>query len=165
MTAQILTQSRLKEVLHYCPDTGVFTWIRTKQVRMIDKEAGTIAWNGYRDVSINGKKHGCHRLAWIYIHGDFPINNIDHINGIKTDNRIENLRDVSQSENLKNARLRSDNKTGVTGVYINKSKKSWTMRISAKENRISEFHKDFFEAVCNRKSLENKLGYLSGERK
>lgn len=103
----------LREKFAYDPTTGVF--IR----RSTGKVAGHRKDNGYLHFHFAGKKHGAHRLAWLYVHGSWPEHDVDHINGIRSDNRIVNLRDVSRSENLQNQRRASarNKSTGVLGVY------------------------------------------------
>lgn len=131
-----LTQERLKELLSYDPETGVFCWLsnRTSSVRA-GHQAGYLNATGYRTVVVDGRKHWEHRLAWLYMHGKWPDHYIDHINGVKDDNRIANLRDVTKQANQQNEkRARSSNKTGFLGVtnvgnlfgariYINKKLK------------------------------------------
>ncbi len=114
----MLTQQRLKEVLNYDSETGIFTWKTHIQKNHIDKEAG---WNkdGYICIDIDEKKYRAHRLAWLYVYGNFP-KNLDHINGIRNDNRIENLRECSQSQNAANQCIRKDNQLKIKGVSFSK---------------------------------------------
>lgn len=118
MAAADLTAARLRELLHYDPDTGVFTWIKSRSNRRTSGlETGPNLHRGYRRVRLDGHLYMAHRLAWLYVYGRWPQQCIDHINGVKSDNRIANLRDVSHSENLQNQRnLRSDNSSGFPGV-------------------------------------------------
>lgn len=113
-----ITRDRLKEVLEYCPKTGVFIW--KCNINSHGSHKGKIAGcnkNGYRVIRIDGVLYrGC-RLAWLYVNGVWPKNSVDHINGNPRDDRIENLRDVTHSENMQNRRnLTSRNKTGFLGV-------------------------------------------------
>jgi len=78
----MITQAGLKELLNYNPETGDFAWVKSK------KPAGGISSYGYRRIIIDGKEHKAHRLAWLYTHGVFPEDQIDHINGVRHDNRI-----------------------------------------------------------------------------
>lgn len=122
----MITDKELKEILNYDPDSGVF--IRKKNSGGI--LAGTIAGSvhaGYRQISVNGKKYYAHRLAWLYMTGDMPTFEIDHINGDKDDNRWANLREASHTNNVMNIGLRSDNSSGYKGV--SKKRNSWQARI------------------------------------
>jgi HNH endonuclease len=98
MADGIITRTRLKEFLHYDPETGVFTWL-VKPCRNI--LAGSIAGNvmneGYVMVKIDRKNYKAHRLAWLYVHGTFPPDQLDHINRGRADNRLCNLRLSTQA--------------------------------------------------------------------
>lgn len=139
-----------KEKLDYDPATGVFTW---KANFHRGKEAGGSCSQGYRRIKIDGKLYTGHRLAWAWVHGEEPPAEIDHINQDKSDNRIENLRDGANSVNFVNRPIRPDNTTGVAGVQM-----------TARGSYVAKFHskavkrtRDFFEAVCARKSAENQF--------
>jgi hypothetical protein len=98
-----LTQQRLHELLHYDPSTGAFTWRVAPNRRIIaGSVAGVTETNGYRRIRIDGRQYGAHRLAWLYMHGEFPPNDIDHINRTRDDNRSTNLRAVTRKENMTN---------------------------------------------------------------
>lgn len=117
----MLNQVRIKEVLLYDPDTGVFT--RRNKQSGVSKGAisGSRTNEGYLVTSIDCKLYSCHRLAWLYITGDWPTGQIDHINGDRSDNRFCNLRDVSRQQNTENQRKaqRSNKSTGVLGTFKN----------------------------------------------
>lgn len=104
MAAAILTADQLREVLAYDPETGVFTWRGPTPIRMAGKQAGYATVWGYQLIGIRRKYFFGHRLAWLYMTGSWPANDIDHINGVRDDNRFANLRDVSRSVNLQNQR-------------------------------------------------------------
>ncbi len=96
-----LTQQRLKEVLHYDSETGIFTWAIDRPMAPKapkGKVAGKVNSHGYFVICVDGVRHHAHRLAWMYIHGDRPIE-IDHQNHIRTDNRLANLRSTDRSGN------------------------------------------------------------------
>ena len=116
--SDVLTQERLKERLHYNPETGVFTRVKTvRNAVKVGDVAGTIDHYGYRKIQIGGKIYSAHRLAWLYVHGVWPANQIDHINGTRDDNCFANLREATIGENQHNRRnARSDNKSGFLGV-------------------------------------------------
>lgn len=128
---QELTAARLRELLHYDPETGVFTW----RVNTSNVKAGAIAnsvhTNGYIRFGVDGAKRYAHRLAWLYVHGEMPAHQIDHINGNRRDNRITNLRDVTRGVNMENQRrARSNNmSSGLLGVSWNKAACKWSASI------------------------------------
>lgn len=123
-----LTQEVLKERLHYDKDTGIFTWLDIKKnaKNMRGKVAGSISpTTGYYTIGFTipeGKfyNYRAHRLAWLYEHGEFPKGDLDHINHVKTDNRITNLRMATHKENMRNQSLSSRNTTGYIGVHFHK---------------------------------------------
>lgn len=127
---EALTQARLKELLHYNPETGVFTWLSHHWRRSIGKSAGTKTATGYIQIDINRKPFYAHRLAWLYVYGEFPKYHIDHINIVRDDNRLANLRACEPLENSWNVKKRSHNKTGFRGVYWNKRAKKFRAQIS-----------------------------------
>jgi len=113
-----LTQERLKHLLHYNPDTVVFTWL-SKPSRRIN--SGSIAGRikpkkGYVEIGISGRIYLAHRLAWLYIYGTWPKEQVDHINGIRNDNRIKNLRLATTSQNQWNKKMQKNNTSGIKGV-------------------------------------------------
>jgi hypothetical protein len=112
----MITQDEVKQLFEYNLDTGVFLWrVSRKGSKGKGKEAGTVAQNGYRDVCIDGKKYGLHRLAFMYVTGDLP-RCVDHINGIKSDNRWINLRSATYNQNGYNY-AGTGSKTGFKNVY------------------------------------------------
>lgn len=114
-----LTQARLRELLHYDPETGVFTRLvaRKGPKAWVGCVAGSPDRKGYTSIVIDQERHAAHRLAWFYVHGSWPDGQIDHINGVKDDNRLANLRVVSNQVNGQNSRVaRSSNRVGLLGV-------------------------------------------------
>ncbi len=111
-----LTQGRLKQLLHYDPLTGAFTRLVWRGgTSRVGTEAGWIN-QGRRHIEWCGRTYHAHRLAWLYVHGIWPLTEIDHINGDPLDNRIENLRLATRSQNNCNSKRRSDNHSGRKGV-------------------------------------------------
>ena len=113
----MLTINRLKEVLRYDAETGLFTWIvRTSNRVKIGSVAGTLVC-GYLSIHIDGERFQAHRLAWFYMKGNWPYAQLDHRNGVRSDNRWNNLREAPGSLNHENLRrARADNSTSVLGV-------------------------------------------------
>lgn len=113
-----LNAIRLHEIFTYCEDTGdLIRRYKTGPNVKLGVVAGHIDAQGYRRVRVDGVTCAAHRVAWVMVHGSEPVGSIDHINGVRSDNRAANLRDVSHSVNLQNQRKpRSDNVLGVQGV-------------------------------------------------
>jgi hypothetical protein len=127
----------MREILEYNPETGVFVWLRTKSKARTGEEAGFIDVHGYRRISINGVKHYAHRLAWWFVYKEWPSHVIDHINRVRTDNRISNLRAVTQKENGLNCNLSKNNSSGATGVSFDKRRLKWQAYIHRAGKKIS----------------------------
>lgn len=155
-----ITQSELKELLHYNPETGVFTRIVNRSQNARKDDITGFKQLGYLSVKINGKQYLLHRLAWLYITGEWPTEDIDHVDHIRDNNRWNNLREVSRAENLKNQSMRKSNSSGITGVSWDKSRNRWKIQINLNGIRKTLARsKDFFESCCIRKSSENKYGF------
>lgn len=154
---------RVREVLHYDPETGVFTWIKTLSIRAVaGKVAGTVNKRGYRLISVDKKTIPAHRLAWLHYYGKNPEGVIDHINGMTGDNRIENLRDVSQMVNTRNSRIYKNNSSGYPGVYLDKKRNVWYVQIWDNMKCLSiGSSKSYEECVAMRKEAEKRLGYVT----
>jgi hypothetical protein len=116
----MLTQERLKEVLEYDPASGNFIWKKRISIRCsVGEIAGKLGPQGYVLIGIDKKQYRAHRLVWLYFFAKFPTEDLDHINGNRADNRLNNLREVSRSVNNQNQRSgKSNNKTGYLGVSI-----------------------------------------------
>jgi hypothetical protein len=154
----MITQSKLKELLNYDQDTGIFTWKKRTSNRI---KVGNIAGNthncGYIEMCIEGKRCLAHRLAWLYIYGYLP-KLIDHINGDRQDNKISNLREATYQTNIYNSKIRSDNKSGVRCVSWNNKRNSWEVRIKI-DGKLKHYgdYKDLNDAkkVADRIRSEN----------
>lgn len=107
----------LTDQLSYCSDTGIFTWSRNKRgpVKAGDR-AGTVNGKGYRQIKINQEVIAEHRLAWWFHYGEWPSDEIDHINGDPLDNRIGNLRIATRQQQCWNSGMKKTNKLGLKGV-------------------------------------------------
>lgn len=133
----MITQERLKELLHYCPETGVFTWLKTNQnhQKLVGKEAGSINYKGYRKIQIDKKIYPAHKLVWLYLYGEFPEEMLDHINNNRSDNRLVNLRHCSISQNACNRRKGTNNKSGHKNVYFRPDTGKWHVEIRKNKKR------------------------------
>jgi len=156
----MISQSKLKEKLHYNQDTGVFIWIGTKSNIVKNGDiAGTPSGHGYLIVGIKNKKYYLHRLAWLYVYDEIP-GDIDHINHNRSDNRICNLRNVTSKENSKNRSKQSNNKSGMVGVTWYKNYNKWRSYIKVDGKQISlGYFTQFYEAVNARKNAEVLYGF------
>ena len=138
----MLTQSRLKELLHYDQQTGIFTRIKDACYKReyVGKVAGCLNKRGYLQIYIDGKIYTNHRLAWLYMNGEFPKNKlfIDHIDRNKTNNSYQNLRLATSAQNLQNKILaRKDNLTSkILGVTWFKRDSKWQAEICVNKKRI-----------------------------
>lgn len=131
----MITHSELMKELHYNSETGVFTRIKAKPSVNIGDIAGSYEAKGYISIRLNGSVYKAHRLAWFYYYGYWPTKQIDHINGVKDDNSIKNLRLATQSENLRNTKIRVDNIAGIKGVNIHKGR--WIARCQINKVRVN----------------------------
>ena len=160
----MLNQKRLKELLQYDLDTGVFTWkVRAATNTKIGSEAGSVVKDTrtyYRFIMISNKSYYAHRLAWLYVHGKWPKNQIDHEDGNGLHNWIKNLRDVTNRENSMNSRMFSNNTSGFSGVSYHKRDGNWRAYISvdSKQKHLGNFD-NIDEAVSARKAAEVKYGF------
>lgn len=120
----MITQEELKKLFYYDPNTGLFTrLIKTARRHKVGEVAGNYYGNGYMRLMIKGKEYMLHRLAWLYVYGEMPADKqIDHINCIKDDNRINNLRLATGYQNSSNQRISRRNTAGHKGVFFNKSR-------------------------------------------
>lgn len=158
MAGSIITQDELKKILHYNPDTGIFTRLVNFGTK---KKSGEIVSNisssGYSNITINYKNYYAHRLAWLYIYGYFPKNQIDHINGIKSDNRICNLREADNCKNQLNTKLQSRNSSGHKGVSWLKSKNRWRVLCSVNKTR---YYLGLFKNIEDAKSAYDNFAKI-----
>lgn len=132
----MITQSELKEQLNYDSETGIFTRLISNHKKYkIGDIAGYLNKRGYVSIRLNSISYRAHRLAWLYMTGKFPIYDIDHINGIKNDNRLVNLRDIEHFKNCQNLlKPKTNNTTGYLGV--SKNKNGYVSFISVKNKPI-----------------------------
>lgn len=144
MTRPDMTQEILRSLVDYDPESGEFTWLKRNDpsrtgkswdARYSGKKAGWRRSNGYIGIDVTfsdgtRRKYAAHRLAWLYVYGEWPQSELDHINRIRTDNRISNLRLADRSQQTHNLTIRSDNTSGFTGVSWNKNERKWVAYIT-----------------------------------
>lgn len=130
-----ISADHLRSIIKYDQITGVFTW-RTradKDARWNNRFSGTVAGttnaNGYQVITIDRVRYTGHRLAWLYMTGSFPADQIDHINGNRQDNSISNLRPATNTENARNAAIGKNNTSGFKGVSFHKKAGKWSAQI------------------------------------
>lgn len=139
MRKETPTRQFIEECLNYDPETGEFRWkdsrpsnhFKTQRgysiyhVQHAGKKAGSTDTHGYVQIEIKGMAMLAHRIAWLISHREWPVDMIDHINGNRSDNRLINLREATKPQNMQNAKVRRDSKTGVKGVSWRESTQSW----------------------------------------
>lgn len=136
----MLTQTRLKELMHYNPDTGVFTW----RVDFRKAKAGEVVGSnhdGYLRVSIDQVRYYLHRLAFLYMTGEMPVNLVDHEHRTRRDNRWEKLREANKQQNAGNSIIPSTNTSGFKGVSFCKFTNRWraSIRINGVEKNLGRY--------------------------
>lgn len=160
----MITQKELRQILSYDANTGIFISKinRGKRIKINDV-LGTVRSDGYISIVINSKHYKAQNLAWLYVYGKLPKNELDHKNKNKADNKIANLRDIEHKENCRNRSKRSDNKSGVTGVYFNEKRNKWLcgIRVDGKYYHLGCF-KDFDDAVDARKKALKEFEFYTG---
>jgi hypothetical protein len=133
MTSKILpTAKRLRELFHFDPETGIFIrLVRAARSTKIGDVAGWLTEKGYRRIGIDGRFYRAHHLAWLWAHGVWPVDELDHINGQRDDNRIGNLRESNRSGNNQNLRkAQKNNKSGFLGVSFCTRTSKWYSAIT-----------------------------------
>lgn len=127
---KLLDHNELLSLIKYDPDTGIFTWKVARGPRAAGALAGNLQTNGYYQIRINKKLYLAHRLAWFYIFKEWPEGVVDHIDRNTTNNRLDNLRDVTQAKNTYNSTIPSHNSSGFKGVSFSKQKGKYEAYIS-----------------------------------
>lgn len=130
-----LTQARVRDLLFYDPATGEFWWKRHGPGRNADVPAGCFDQHGYRVICIDYVLHRAGRLAWLYVHGEFP-DEVDHKNRVRDDDRIENLRMADRAGNNRNRGLNKNNTSGCKGIYWSKPHGKWHARVMVNRKHV-----------------------------
>ena len=163
----------LRLLLRYDPSTGLLFW-RERPVELFPNAVGARCWNGafagkaafkavkrgYATGTVFCRSLFAHRVIWALVYGAWPSDDIDHISGVKDDNRIENLRVVSRTENMRNKKLYSNNLSGRVGVVFHRRCKRWHARIRINNQKIHLGGYGTFEEACAaRSAAEKSLGF------
>lgn len=150
----MITQEYLKEILDYSPDTGIFVWKVDKafRARKGDK-AGSLTDHGYIKLTINRKRYYAHRLAWIYVYGSHATQQLDHINGVRDDNRVENLREVSNRENGSNRKEHREGKPVGISFYAQWNYWSAAIQIKGRTTYLGSYPTKELAAEAYQKAL------------
>lgn len=153
----MISEYELKKLLHYNPETGIFKWIVSPAHAV---KAGSIAGRlhkfGYIEIRIKNKIYPAHRLAWFYVYGKWPKDQIDHINGIRDDNRIANLRECTNTENQQNRVSRKGSTSKYLGVSWDSKNERWLAQINInnKNKYLGSYatEEDAYKAYCKAKA-------------
>lgn len=176
--------AEISRLLKYEPETGKLFWLPRTADMFADgntsAEANCSLWNGnfagkeaftannrgYRCGRVNYTRYQAHRVCWLLHYGEWPTRQIDHINGVRDDNRIENLREVTAAENAKNLSVPSSNTSGAIGVSWRKANGKWKAQIKVKRRDIHLGYFDQFEqAVAARRAAEIAYGFHANHGK
>lgn len=169
---QFISADQLRQLLRYNHETGDLFWLNRSR-EMFDSQRMCNTWNarfadksaltscqadGYRCGSIFNRKYLAHRVAWALAHKEWPIDQVDHINGNPADNRLVNLRSVSNAENQKNRKRNFNNKTGVIGVHLKSGRYRAVIQEDGKPHHLGYFL-TIEEAAAARKLAEVRIGF------
>jgi len=162
---QHLTQERICSLLQYDPITGILIWKtrigvkKTWNTRYAGKTAGYVTEHGYIEVGIDGKRYYAHRLIWLLVHGFMP-EMMDHINHVRCDNRLCNLREATPTDNQRNKSLGMNNTSGACGVSFSARDNLWYAKIKVAGNdKYLGCYKAKHDAVAARKHAEVYYGF------
>jgi hypothetical protein len=133
-----LTAQHLRALLDYDAETGVFTWRVARRRIVKGSAAGSVNGDGYVTIGIDYSRYQAHRLAWLYMTGEWPVNEIDHKNRVRDDNKWSNLREATSSQNHRNSRAHT---SGLKGTHLDKQSKRWRafIRQDGKQRYLGTF--------------------------
>lgn len=155
----MIEREELIRLLDYDQETGLFRWRVAKKGIAAGTVAGSKSWHGYSMIRLNKRMYMTHRLAWFYVHGAWPAHDLDHINGVRDDNRWVNLREATRAENLQNQRKpKAGSLSGFVGVYFHKRARKWAAEIVVDR-------KKHYLGLFNCPTAAYLLGYLPAKRR
>lgn len=138
-----MNQERLKQLLHYDPETGIFRWLVRRGPKFPGDVAGSENDKGYIQIGLDGKTYRAHRLAWLYMTGEWPKDEIDHRNRVPNHNWFDNLREAGGNQNQANVDKQKNNTSGYKGVQLYKRTGKWQAYIivNRKQKHLGYFSK------------------------
>jgi hypothetical protein len=154
-----LSVDYVKSILDYNPYTGEFIWKHREgsrgqwNGRYAGKSAGYFRSDGYRIIAVDNSLYLAHRLAWLIVHGEWPISELDHKDGDTSNNRTSNLRLATNQENMRNSKIRIDNTSGAKGVWFRGDRKQWEVKIKVGAKRLYIGRFSSFEDACNAREV------------
>lgn len=158
----MINQERLKEVLEYDTGTGAFTRKLSRPGYLVGSDAGYTTEDGYRRIGIDGNDYLAHRLAFLYVEGYFPEHDIDHMDGVRDNNKYDNLRHASRTCNLQNQKTYSNSTSGFTGVSFLKRSNKWVAHASLGCGRVYlGLHETALDAALARLTWETQCSEWS----
>jgi hypothetical protein len=163
MRKETLTAERLREVVSYDPVTGSWTWLEKVSTKVVvGAPAGSLKPNRYWALGLFGERYACHRLAYLYMTGEWPARDIDHVNGNPSDNRWENLRECSHAENHQNRNAR----TAHPGVGWHKLRGRWraSIGVGGKQVHLGLFDR-VEDAIAAREAAKRTLHTFNPEQR
>lgn len=163
-----LSSIELMNVLNYSSETGNFTWKKLHKFTSKAKVggiAGVKTWMGTIHIKVGGKVYQAHRLAWLYIYGEFPKGILDHKNNIRSDNRISNLREATLAQNCHNKKATKRSKSGVKGCFWDEKNLKWKVSITmdGKYHHVGRFDNIFAAAAAYDKAARSLQGEFAKE--
>ena len=159
-----LTAKEVRARLIFDEVRGVLMWRNNQRYGRHAEgcEAGAVDSSGYKRFVFNGRRYLAHRVIWLHHYGEWPDGYIDHLNGVKTDNRISNLRSVTKSQNTLNSKLRSDNSSGVIGVHYRSECDLYVACIGINKQKIClGYYRSLEDAAAARKAAETRYGVIT----
>jgi hypothetical protein len=142
----MITQEKLHELFEYRDDGTLIRKVNIQSMARKGDAAGSVGGDGYTRISIDYKRYLLHRLIFLYHYGYLTHGlQIDHIDADKSNNRIDNLREVTGSQNMYNSKIRSNNKSGVKGVYWNEARRKWYPQIKVNGKYVLRGYYDTIE--------------------
>ena len=159
-----MTHTEAVKYFRYNKITGDLSWRLDKGRAKAGHIVKTVTTKGYLIVGFNGKRYKVHRVAWLLTFKEFPPEQIDHINGVTSDNRLINLRAATNTQNHQHGRVRSDTPTSVKGISWVKARGNWECYIHVgKKINLGQFA-EWWDALCARKSAENQYNWFANNR-